>query len=78
MAQDREVTDQLEVLRRIADRGLTLAHRIDARFVDLFQYLLDEIERTKIQCEEAKISSLQESSLRGVYWKARQMGEPLS
>jgi hypothetical protein len=39
--------DQLEVLRRISERGLSLAHRIDWRFVDIFQHLLDEIERTK-------------------------------
>lgn len=34
-----------DVLRRIAERGLRMAHQHDTRFVDIFQHLLDEIER---------------------------------
>lgn len=44
------VYEQLEILRRIAERGLSLAQRGDNdgfRYVDLFQHLLDEIKRTK-------------------------------
>jgi hypothetical protein len=44
---DSHVQEQIEVLRRIAERGLNLAHKIDTRFVDIFQHMLDEIERTK-------------------------------
>lgn len=34
-----------DVLRRIAERGLAMAHRRDPAFVDIFQHLLDEIAR---------------------------------
>jgi hypothetical protein len=39
--------EQIEILRRIAERGKTLAleHWSGMRFVDIFQHLLDEIER---------------------------------
>jgi hypothetical protein len=40
--------EQLEILRRIAQRGKRLAENSkNARFLDLFIHLLDEIERTK-------------------------------
>lgn len=42
-------SSDLDILRRIADRGLNLALKIDPRFVDLFQHLKDEIERIKIK-----------------------------
>ena len=44
--------EQIEVLRRSAERGLRLAHDLDTRFVDIFQHLLDEIERLKVTCRE--------------------------
>jgi deoxyadenosine/deoxycytidine kinase len=34
-----------DILRRIAERGMKLAHQYDKRFVDIFQHLLDEIQR---------------------------------
>jgi len=37
---------QLDIIRRIAERGLRAAQeRKDSQFVDLFQHLLDELER---------------------------------
>lgn len=42
-----ELDEQLDILRRIGERGMSLAHKIDSNFVDIFQHLLDEIERTK-------------------------------
>lgn len=39
------MTEQKEILRRIAERGLRKALEEDPSFVDLFQHLLDEIER---------------------------------
>jgi hypothetical protein len=44
------IAEQLEILRRIAERGLRLAQdntAHDARYIDLFQHMLDEIQRTK-------------------------------
>lgn len=41
------MAEQLDILRRIAERGLRLAHSIDVRFVDIFQHTLDELERTR-------------------------------
>jgi len=45
--------EQLDILRRIAERGKSLAESTDytyepTEFIDLFVHLLDEIERTKI------------------------------
>lgn len=34
-------------LRRIAEHGLKLAQESESRFIDLFQHLIDEIERQK-------------------------------
>ena len=51
--------EQIEILRRIAERGKGLAERCIERwdddknyhtFVDLFQHLLDEIARLKATC----------------------------
>lgn len=40
--------EQLEILRRIAQRGKLFAERKgNEEFIDLFVHLLDEIERTK-------------------------------
>jgi hypothetical protein len=42
------VAEQIEILRRIAQRGLRAAQdHNDTRYIDLFQHLLDEIQRTK-------------------------------
>ena len=42
------VAAQLEVLRRIADRGVKLAAINEStHYTDLFQHLLDELERLK-------------------------------
>ena len=49
------VDDQLEILRRIADRGMNMAHDLEPSFIDIFQHLLDEIERTKLQLANKKI-----------------------
>ena len=38
----------LDVLRRIAERGLRVAQeREDSELVDIFQHLLDELERVE-------------------------------
>lgn len=34
-----------EILRRIAERGLSLAQEKDKQFIDIFQHMLDEIDR---------------------------------
>ena len=39
--------EQVEVLRRIADRGLREAQRFVPNLVDLWQHMLDEIRRLK-------------------------------
>lgn len=46
------LVEQLEILRRIAERGLAASVPMGSDFgnsdmVDIFQHLLDEIERTK-------------------------------
>jgi len=43
--QSAYADEQREILRRIAESGLEKAHKEDASFVDIFQHLLDEIER---------------------------------
>jgi hypothetical protein len=46
-----EMIEHLEILRRIAERGLKLAQQDlfdgDTRYLDLFQHMLDEIEGAK-------------------------------
>lgn len=37
---------QLEILRRAADRGMSMAQKRDKAFVDIFQHILDEVKRT--------------------------------
>lgn len=37
----------LEILRRQAERGLTLAQKNKSIYVDLFQHMLDTIEQIK-------------------------------
>lgn len=49
---EADVLEQLEILRRIADRGLHLSESTDytyepSEFIDIFVHLLDEIKRTK-------------------------------
>lgn len=46
--QDQHQASDLEIIRRIADRGLSIAQAEDAKFVDIFQHLLDEIKRCYI------------------------------
>ena len=41
------VMSDKDILRRIAERGMKMAHECDVRFVDIFQHLLDEIARLK-------------------------------
>ena len=43
------VAMQLAILRRISERGLSLAQNDNngEKYIDLFQHLLDEIYRTK-------------------------------
>lgn len=49
--------EQLEILRRIADRGMSLSRPCigadggDSAQLDLWQHMLDEIERTKVAYE---------------------------
>lgn len=44
MMIDPSKKEQIEVLRRVAERGLSFAIEKDYRFVDIFQHLLDEIK----------------------------------
>jgi hypothetical protein len=39
--------EQIEIIRRIAERGLKMAHEKDLQFVDLFQHILDELNYLK-------------------------------
>jgi len=48
----------LDVLRRIAERGLKQAQRQQDGYVDLFQHMLDELERFVKSQEETKESDL--------------------
>lgn len=48
----------LDVLRRIAERGLKQAQRQQDNYVDLFQHMLDELERFVKSQEETKESDL--------------------
>ena len=46
------VLEQLEIIRRIAERGKRLAESTDytyepTEFIDLFVHILDEVNRTK-------------------------------
>jgi hypothetical protein len=36
----------IDIIRRSAERGLKLAFEWDTRFVDIFQHILDELQRT--------------------------------
>ena len=38
-------TDIIDIIRRSAERGLTLALELDNRFIDIFQHILDELQR---------------------------------
>lgn len=38
--------ENLEILRRQAERGLALAQKHDPVFVDIFQHMLDTIKQT--------------------------------
>jgi hypothetical protein len=44
----------LDILRRIAERGLKLAQDENPKFIDIFQHLLDEIKRVPIDKVKAK------------------------
>ena len=39
------IESQFDILRRSAERGLNLALEKDIEFVDIFQHMLDEIDR---------------------------------
>lgn len=41
--------EHLDHLRRTAERGLSIANRRDKVFVDVFQHMLDELERASIE-----------------------------
>jgi hypothetical protein len=47
------IEEQLEVLRRIAERGLAEAQRTAPTMIDCWQHMLDEIERAKACLEIA-------------------------
>lgn len=36
---------QISIIRRTAERGLKLAQQEDKKFIDIFQHMLDELER---------------------------------
>lgn len=44
----------MDVLRRIAERGLEMAHAEESKYVDLFQHMLDELERAEKEVEGMK------------------------
>lgn len=44
----KNTSSDFDILRRIAERGKTLAINKESEYVDLFQHMLDEIERIKI------------------------------
>ena len=44
--RDKRQRDQLDIIRRTAERGLSTAqYEMSARYCDLFQHILDELER---------------------------------
>lgn len=43
------MNEQLDILRRIAERGKAVAERKQNGMEDFFIHLLDEIERTKLE-----------------------------
>jgi len=63
---------QLEILRRIAERGRTMAlrerppHSTYEQLVDLFQQMLNEIERTKKLVEYSTDYGLNDPNLSNV------------
>lgn len=71
-APQDEPSSDLDVLRRIAERGHRLAHEQGPQFVDLFQHMLDEIQRVNIGTPQAvpltvKVADMRESNGR-VTW----------
>jgi hypothetical protein len=49
---DYNLTDK-DVLRRIAERGLARAQEEeDSEYCDIFQHILDELERTNVEPEK--------------------------
>jgi len=45
MGMEPELEERLQILRRIAERGLRLSQQRGPEFVDLFQHMLDELQR---------------------------------
>lgn len=41
------IEEQIDILRRITERGLRVAQEENSKYIDVFQHLLDEIERLK-------------------------------
>lgn len=36
----------IDIIKRSAERGLKMAWELDTRFIDIFQHILDELQRT--------------------------------
>ena len=41
------IESQFDILRRSAERGLNMSIKNDSEFVDIFQHMIDEIERAQ-------------------------------
>lgn len=54
MNEDKLMDEQIEILRRIVESGMSEVIKAnDDKYVDLFQHLLDEIERLKLMGTES-------------------------
>lgn len=42
----------LEIIRRSAERGLRLAQESESNLIDIFQHILDELQRTEKEIED--------------------------
>ena len=58
----------LDIIRRIAERGLAEAQKSEDKYIDIFQHLLDELARIK---ELDKFSSSRPVSLRMISLQER-------
>lgn len=56
----QSLIEQLEILRRIAQRGLKLAQDNDTVSIDCWQHLLDELQRTQQLIEPSAHSTNRE------------------
>ena len=55
--EKKEPSSDMNILRRIAERGLELAQREGNQFIDIFQHMLDEIERVTPNAEVSGAAS---------------------